>query len=547
MRLASPLLSESSELVRLHFEIDAGNQIKSPKLPVAKEREEAIANYQIRETDFDEAQTKVAAAEKLFRYETLAQKTALASNQVASVQGSYYVPAVEYFRNSAPPQRGMSSRNILDVQRYRGDQRINEGFHRRRDSTQDFTRNDYGNNAYGALRYNGLVSTAPSKGGQNSSAPSSPMQPIWVGEQLLMARPATLGKRPVIQCCWLDWGRIEMGLQDEVADLLPDLEFETVTSETELKIGTALTTIPVQLVIDRSKMLSSLAVDSPTLTSKLSFSIPLLTAWCCFGIAALASALLLHGVMRLSDRRAAFVSAVTHELRTPLTTFRMYSEMLAEGMVPPQKQQSYASTMKVQADRLSHLVENVLQFARLERGPVKVTLETVMVGDLFDRFHAPMEERAAGSQMRLVVELSESTASQSLVTQPAAIEQILFNLVDNACKYAHGASDNRIVVSAEQSARQIFFRVRDFGPGISDVDRKRIFKPFQQSDSAAQKAISGVGLGLALCDRMARSMNGRLVERPCETGACFELELAFVGETSRQTPPRFNSKLGKDL
>ncbi len=76
--------------------------------------------------------------------------------------------------------------------------------------------------------------------------------------------------------------------------------------------------------------------------------------------------MMLRGVLALSERRASFVSAVTHELRSPLTTFRMYAEMLAEGMVRDEQQRDrYLSTLRQEADRLSHLVDNVLQYARL--------------------------------------------------------------------------------------------------------------------------------------------------------------------------------------
>ena len=87
-------------------------------------------------------------------------------------------------------------------------------------------------------------------------------------------------------------------------------------------------------------------------------------AWACVLLAATAVAGLLAGVMRLSARRASFVSAVTHELRTPLTTFQMYAEMLADGMVPEEsKQKEYLATLRAEAGRLIHLVENVLAYA----------------------------------------------------------------------------------------------------------------------------------------------------------------------------------------
>ena len=187
--------------------------------------------------------------------------------------------------------------------------------------------------------------------------------------------------------------------------------------------------------------------------------------------------------------------------------------MLADGMVPLEKQQQYANTLKVQADRLSHLVENVLQFAQLERGPARLANEHVGIGELLERIRSRLEERATASNMQLEMDVAEALVEYSLATQPAAIEQILFNLVDNACKYAQASADNRIVVSVGQAAAGIQFQVRDFGPGISPVDRKRLFQPFQQSKIATDNSVPGVGLGLALCYRMARTIGGRLLER----------------------------------
>ena len=272
-------------------------------------------------------------------------------------------------------------------------------------------------------------------------------------------------------------------------------------------------------------MLASLAFDSSIAGTKSVIPLSLLAAWGSLSLAALASALLLHGVLRLSERRAAFVSAVTHELRTPLTTFRMYSEMLAEGMVPPDKQRQYATTLKVQADRLSYLVENVLQFAKLERGPAKIANESLTVGELLARFISRLEERAADGHMQLVVDVPQPISQHALATQPAAIEQILFNLVDNACKYAQASNDKRIVLSVKHLANRLQFCVQDFGPGVSPSDRKRMFQPFHQSKTATANAVPGVGLGLALCSRMAASVGGRLLHKDCPCGALFELEL----------------------
>ena len=94
----------------------------------------------------------------------------------------------------------------------------------------------------------------------------------------------------------------------------------------------------------------------------------------------------LAGIIRLSNRRASFVTAVTHELRTPLTTFQMYVEMLAEGMVPDKEQyRHYLKTLQAEAARLTHMVENVLAYARLERGRADGRVESIGLGQLLDR------------------------------------------------------------------------------------------------------------------------------------------------------------------
>ncbi|TWU43715.1 Alkaline phosphatase synthesis sensor protein PhoR [Novipirellula aureliae] len=491
-RFPSEIHSPSANLVLLRFQIDAQNNISSPD----SMRQQTLSQIQL--------------ADQAFDYQTLLRQ---------STEMDHAEPN-NSLATSAPP---LNYDNKIDAQLSRGTKRVNEDYSQRRLSTLELTQQSLLNNSlsYG-LQMTENNTPLPTK---SNALQAVPMQPTWMNGKLIFVRRVDDENGMVFQCCWLNWQEIEHELQNEVAELLPNVQFEAITPNTQLKIGTALTTIPVQLVIDRPAMLARLAMDLPATARSSAFSISLLAAWCCLGLAALASALLLRGVLRLSERRAAFVSAVTHELRTPLTTFRMYSEMLADGMVPPEKSKQYANTLKVQADRLSHLVENVLLFAKLERSSARIHSETVTVEGLISRFSCRLMERADDSQMRLVIEVPPSVAIVPLSTQPAVIEQILFNLVDNACKYAQSSADNRIILSVGPAANRIQFRVQDFGPGITSVDRKRLYEPFHQSRTAKANAVAGVGLGLALCDRMAKSIAGRLFDKDCSTGAVFILEL----------------------
>ena len=133
--------------------------------------------------------------------------------------------------------------------------------------------------------------------------------------------------------------------------------------------------------------------------------------WGAVLLAVVAAAVLLQGVMTLSERRAAFVSSVTHELRTPLTTFRMYAEMLAKGMVPDaNRRQEYFETLQREAERLTLLVENVLAYARLERGRRPQAQDRVTLAALLDRVGPRLKQRAAQAGMECELQLDGNAA-----------------------------------------------------------------------------------------------------------------------------------------
>ncbi len=343
-------------------------------------------------------------------------------------------------------------------------------------------------------------------------------QPLWLGGRLLLARRVQIGNQVRVQGCWLDWDRLQQRLKDEVADLLPQVELTPVTSADPVKLSRLLASLPVQLKVPMPVV--PVAHFSPIRVS-------LVAAWCCLLVVTIAAAITLKSVVTLSERRASFVSAVTHELRTPLTTFRMYAEMLAGGMVPEAEQrQHYLETLRVEADRLAHLVDNVLQYARLERtNPNRRRLE-VAVQQLFDRMQVRLADRARQAEMELAVQI-DSCADQKLVTDPQAVEQILFNLVDNACKYAAHSAKKQLDLIVTCTGGKLAICVRDYGPGISAAGRKKLFRPFSKSVHDAAHSAPGVGLGLALCERLARELGGRLHFEPAEPGCKFCLQLPW--------------------
>jgi signal transduction histidine kinase len=206
----------------------------------------------------------------------------------------------------------------------------------------------------------------------------------------------------------------------------------------------------------------------------------------------------------------------------------MYAEMLAENMVPDQESRlRYLNTLRVEADRLTHLVENVLAYARLERGAARGRITPVRVSTILQDGGGRLAERAAQAGLRLTVEADEAALRAKALADASAVEQILFNLVDNACKYAAGGRDRSLHLQAGLDDRCVRIRVRDHGPGIANA--QRLFQPFRKSATDAAHSAPGVGLGLALSRRLARQMNGDLTYRAdCQPGACFELSLPIA-------------------
>jgi signal transduction histidine kinase len=346
---------------------------------------------------------------------------------------------------------------------------------------------------------------------------ASRMFPLWLEKELILVRLVKVGDAQLWQGCLLNWNIMQSELRKLIAELLPNATLQPLQTQAAT-VPHALVSLPVELIP------GPIPVDHTVSWSPLKWS--LVIAWSSLGIAALAIAFVGQGTIALSERRAAFVSAVTHELRTPLTTFRMYAEMLAEGMVPDQQlQQNYCRTLHQEADRLSHLVENVLAYARLERGDPRTRQVTLSIHDLLSKTTDRLHTRTQQAGFELELDCTDELLNESITTDPGALEQIFFNLIDNACKYAATAADRRIILSVVKAGKFWQFDVRDFGAGISSTEVAKLFLPFRKSAAHAAITAPGVGLGLALCRRLAQALGGTLDYHAAEPGASFRLNL----------------------
>jgi len=183
-------------------------------------------------------------------------------------------------------------------------------------------------------------------------------------------------------------------------------------------------------------------------------------------------------------------------------------------------------------------VENVLAYARLERGSARNRVESVRLSDLIERTKLRLIQRAGQAGMDLTVDGEENALATVVHVDVSAVEQILFNLVDNACKYAApGAAEKIIHLEALPGGKFAMLRVRDHGQGISEQGARTLFQPFSKSAHEAAHSAPGVGLGLALCRRLSRSMGGDLrLDLLVKGGACFVLTLPITQSDQVASP-----------
>jgi signal transduction histidine kinase len=226
-----------------------------------------------------------------------------------------------------------------------------------------------------------------------------------------------------------------------------------------------------------------------------------------------------------AERRSNFVAAVTHELKTPLTAIRMYAEMLRDGLVPSEaKRAEYTRTITDESERLSRLIDNVLEFARLERGRRELALRAGPLAPVLEEAVAKLASHAARQGFEL--ELAVEPGLPAVRFDRDALLQVLFNLVDNAMKYARGAGARRVVVEARREGSGVQVAVRDFGPGVAPPHLAHIFEPFYRGEDELTRNTQGTGIGLALVRELAQRMGAQVVGANLPEGG-FRVSVAF--------------------
>lgn len=261
-------------------------------------------------------------------------------------------------------------------------------------------------------------------------------------------------------------------------------------------------------------------------TARLTLGLLIVTLVLAIGVGGWLIVADLNRQFALARQKTDFVSNVSHELKTPLTSIRMFSELLAEQRVAdPAKQRSYLQIITAETARLTRLINNVLDFSRMESGEKKYNFRDAdlvnIVRETVETYRPHLEN--SGFQLEYV----PSAGELPIRADTDAIAQVIVNLLSNAEKYSNGEKKITIATARRDGPLPCAeVRIMDRGPGVPRGSEEKIFEKFYRAHDSLSSGIQGSGLGLTLARQIAHTHGGEVVYEPRENGgSCFSLRL----------------------
>lgn len=232
--------------------------------------------------------------------------------------------------------------------------------------------------------------------------------------------------------------------------------------------------------------------------------------------------------INLAQQHHDFVASVSHELKTPLTSIRMYGEMLRSNWVNEDKKKSYYDFIFFESERLSRLINNVLQLSKLSNPQDKMELTSCSATQLLDLIQSKISTQVEAAGFELDLKAPEQETPITLKVNEDAFSQIMINLVDNALKFSKDFEPKIIEVGYRYKQDQLYFFVSDHGPGISKEQQNKIFDLFYRVEDELTRKTQGTGIGLALVWELANRMGAKLKLHSKEQG--LEVRCYFAPE-----------------
>ena len=227
--------------------------------------------------------------------------------------------------------------------------------------------------------------------------------------------------------------------------------------------------------------------------------------------------------MKDARQKTSFVSSVSHELKTPLTSIRMYAELLFSKRIKDSaKIQTYLSVIVNESERLTRLINNVLDFGKLEQGKKAYRLTTFEMDQLLDQIIQAHSLRIESQGIEIITQVDKG--DYHIKTDRDAMEQVILNLLDNALKYAGKGKFIKFILEKEEAF--IFLKICDDGPGIPKAQRQAVFEKFYRVDNSLTSQQPGSGLGLSIARQILTDLEGDLIFDPMPgNGSCFTIRI----------------------
>ncbi len=208
--------------------------------------------------------------------------------------------------------------------------------------------------------------------------------------------------------------------------------------------------------------------------------------------------------------KSEFVATVSHELRTPMTSIKGYVEILLMGAAGKltEQQDRFLQVVKSNTERLSVLVNDLLDISQLESGKVTLSLQSADLEEIADQAIADLQRRILGSEKSVSIEKEVQEKLPHVMGDPERIYRIFDNLLDNA--YQYNMPDGRILVRLQKVGDEIQVDVQDSGLGINPAEKERLFERFFRGQSPLVMGVAGSGLGLSIVNNLVQMQNGRI-------------------------------------
>ena len=230
---------------------------------------------------------------------------------------------------------------------------------------------------------------------------------------------------------------------------------------------------------------------------------------------------MIEELSRLEDSRRSFVANVSHELRSPITCMRGYVQAMQDGVIPSEDMPRYYQIVLDETDRLTGLVNDLLDLSRLESGKFPLTLAPFDANELVRRNLINFEPRI--DEKHIAVDVALEDGPLMVMADANRINQVVSNIIDNAVKFMDGEG-SLLTVRTARAGKSVRFTIANNGPRIAEADLPYIFERFYKADKAHTSG-QGTGLGLSICQRIMQQHGSKIEVRSDDRETSFEFEL----------------------